>query len=192
MRVGSLRQAPVAILQKAAAVVGIGLDERAAQLDCQPAPAGRLAERPLPAGIGQQRKGLIVEIEGRIADPPVELHHRHHRRIRRDEAVAEIGERVQRRLAPGPVPSEAACLAIGKRLAGDAARPVRPRQRSAVERDRLVEAAADAVGTHVPPQRQRHIEQPASQRRRLLRRAAHAAWLRRARSAADEGMQGHC
>ena len=50
--------------------------------------------------------------------------------------------------------------------------------------DRLVEAAADAVGAHVPPQRQRHVEQPAPQRRRLLRRVAHAAWLRWARSAA--------
>jgi len=187
MRVGSLRQAAGAILKKAAAGMRIGLRERGAQIDRQPAPAARFAECAVTACIGEQRKGLVVEVECRIADPTVELDHRDDDRIFGNEVVAEITECVECCLAPRTVPPEPPGLAIRKDLPCNAARPMRPRQRFAVQLDRLMEAAADAVGADVPPQRQRRIEQPASQRRRLAESIAHAASLRGAWSATAGG-----
>ena len=89
--------------------------------------------------------------------------------------LGEIVERVPHRLAPGAVPAEPARLAIGEGLAGDHSCPMRQRQRPAVELDRFVEPAANAICAVLPPQRQRVVEQPAPQRRRLAHDVAHMA-----------------
>ncbi len=74
------------------------------------------------------------------------------------EMLPEIGERMRRRFAPGTAPAEPAGFAVGKRHACDRSGAVRPRDRVAVEIDRLVEAAAAAVGAHLPPQGQGLLE----------------------------------
>jgi hypothetical protein len=124
---------------------------------------------------GEQGKGLIVEIEARIADLALEVDHGRHRRIGADEMLVEVVECVLHGLAPRAVPAEPAGLAIGEGLARDDTRPVRPRQRRAVEPNRFVETAPDAIRAVFPPQRQRVVEQPAPLRRRLAHEVAHAA-----------------
>jgi len=79
-----------------------------------------------------------------------------------------------RGVAPGPLPAEPAGLPVREGLSCNAARPVRPRQRLAVEIDRLVEPAVVAVGPDLPPQRQRNVEEPAPQCRGLAGEIAHA------------------
>ena len=88
---------------------------------------------------------------------------------------AEVFERVVRCLAPGAIPAQPAGLAIRESLAREDPRSVRLRQRSAIEVDRLVEAAPTVVGAVLPPQRQGHIEQPVLERRRLAPEVVHIA-----------------
>src|SRR5262249_59867910 len=83
------------------------------------------------------------------------------------EMLAEIIERVLGGLAPRAIPAEPSRFAIAVRHARDRAGAVRLRNRPAVEIDRLVEAAALAIGPHGPPQWQRDLEQPAAKRLRL-------------------------
>src|SRR5262249_57464217 len=114
-------------------------------------PGGGLGERALPAGISEQGKGLVVEVEARVADLAVEVDHGYDRRVCGDEILAEIVERMALRLAPGTVPAEPAGFAIGERLAGDHSRAVRPGQWPAIKADRLVEAAPNTVRAVLPP-----------------------------------------
>ena len=76
--------------------------------------------------IGEQRKGLVVEIEGRIGNLAVEIDDRYHGRIRGHEMRAQEIERVPRRLAPGTGPAEPPGLAIAEGLPRDATRAPRP------------------------------------------------------------------
>src|SRR5262249_3977169 len=93
---------------------------RGAQRPGLPPPAVRVAEGAVAARIGEQGEGLVVEVETRIAHLTVQIDHGHDRRVRGDEMLAEIVERVALRLAPGTVPAEAAGFAIGERLRGAA------------------------------------------------------------------------
>ena len=122
----------------------------------------------------EQAERLIVKIERRVADVPVEVDHRCDAAIGPDEFTAQIVERVSGGLAPGPVPPEPAGLAIDKHLPGDGAGAVWRRRRAAREIDRLVKAPA-AIGAHRPPQRQRDIEQPAPELTGLDGQGAHAS-----------------
>ena len=69
VRVRALRQSAAAILEKAAEWMGVELRERPAQRHCLPAPAAGLPEGAVPARIGEQREGLIVEVEIRFDRP---------------------------------------------------------------------------------------------------------------------------
>src|SRR5215475_34539 len=117
---------------------------------------------------GEQSKGLIVQVETRVADLPIAVHDRCHRGVGRDEIFAERIKRMLRGLEPWPVPAKPACLAVGKRHPRNRSRTVRSRQRCAVEVDRFMESAMHAVRTQPPPQWQRHLEQPAPELRRLI------------------------
>ena len=76
MRIRALRQPPGAILQEAAERMGIVSFERRAQRQGRSAPAGRFAERAVAARIGKEGEGLVVEMEGRIADLAVQINDR--------------------------------------------------------------------------------------------------------------------
>ena len=128
----------------------------------------------------KQREGLIVEIKPRVEHFAVEIDDRRNGAVGADEISGEEIERVLRGVAPRPVPAKPASLAIGEGLPRDAARAMRPRQRLAVEIDRLAEPAIDAVSPDLPPQRQRDVEQPAPQRRGLAGEIAHATQSLRA------------
>ena len=90
----------------------------------------------------RERKGLVVEIEGRIGNLAVEIDARSHGRLRGHEMRAQEIERVPLRLAPGTGPAEPPGLAIAEGLPRDATRAPRPLDRPAVEIDRVVETAA--------------------------------------------------
>ena len=128
----------------------------------------------------KQREGLIVEIKPRVEHFAVEIDDRRNGAVGADEISGEEIERVLRGVAPRPVPAKPAGLAIGEGLPRDAARAMWPRQRLAVEIDRLAEPAIDAVSPDLPPQRQRDVEQPAPQRRGLAGEIAHATQSLRA------------
>src|SRR6516164_5859103 len=117
---------------------------------------------------GEQSKGLIVQVETRVADLPVAVDDGCHCGVSGDEIFAEIIKRMPSRLEPWPVPAKPACLAVGKRHPRNRSRTVRSRQRCAVEVDRFMESAMHAVRTQPPPQWQRHLEQPAPELRRLI------------------------
>ncbi len=151
VRVRALRQPPGFVLAKAAERMGVGLLERGAQRHGPPPPTGCLPERAVAARIGEQGEGLIVEIEGRVADFAVQIDHRYHRGVCRDEVPAEKIERVLHCFAPRAVPAEPPGLTIGECLTGDNSRPVRQRQRSAVKVDRLVEPAPGVIRSVLPP-----------------------------------------
>ena len=139
------------MLNEAAERMGIRLLERGAQRHGLPPPVVRFAERAVAARIGEQGKGLVVEVETRIADLAVQIDHGHDRRVCGDEILAEIVERMPLRLAPGTVPAEPAGFAIGERLAGDHSRAVGPGQWPAIKADRFVEAAPNTVCAVLPP-----------------------------------------
>lgn len=127
MRVRTPREPPAAILEKASERMGIGSLKRAAQRHRPPAAASFFTERAVAARIGEQGESLIVEIETCVADLAVNTNDGRDGRIRGDEMLAEIVERVPRCFAPGAVPADPASFAIGERLAGDDARAVGPR-----------------------------------------------------------------
>ena len=66
VRVRALRQPVRAVLAETAEWMGIGSCERRTQRHGLATPAGRLAERAVAARIGEQCKGLVVEIEIRF------------------------------------------------------------------------------------------------------------------------------
>jgi hypothetical protein len=101
----------------------------------------------MAARISEEGEGLVVQIETWIADPAIETDDRHDRRIRRDEVLAEILKRMTLCFAPRAAPAEPASFAVGERLASDDPCAVRPSQRPAVEADRLVKSAANAIRT---------------------------------------------
>jgi hypothetical protein len=139
-----------------------------------------LAEGAMAARESKQREGLIVEIEPRVEHFAIEIDDRRNGAVGADEISGEEIERMPRGVAPRPVPAKPAGLAIGEGLPRDAARTMRPRQRLAVEIDRLVEPAIDAVSPDLPPQGKRNVEQPAPQRRGLAGEIAHATGSLRA------------
>ena len=120
----------------------------------------------------QAGEGLIVEIEPRVAHLPS--------RSTTDSTVpsarrnrAENPARVARRRAR-PVPAKPSGFAIGEGLPRDAARAMRPRQRLAVEINRLVEPAIDAIAP-TSHHNGSAIEQPIAKRRRLRSNMVHAS-----------------
>ena len=173
VRVRALRQSPAAILEKATAWMSVELRQRLAQRQCLPAPAACFPEGAVPTRIREQREGLIVEVELRFDRPSVKIDQGHNGGVGGHEMLAEVFKCVARCLAPGTIPAQPAGLAIRESLACEDSRPVRLRQRSAIEVDRLVEAAPNVVGAVLPPQRQGHIEQPVLERRGLVPEVVH-------------------
>ena len=151
MRVRALRKPPGAILNEPAERVSVALLERRAQRHGLAAPACCFAERAMAARKGEQREGLIVEIEARVRDLAVKAHHRYDRGVRSDEVLAKIFKRVVLCLTPGTRPAEPAGFAIGECLASDHPRTMRLRQGAAVEANGLVKSAPDAIRTSFPP-----------------------------------------
>ena len=91
----------------------------------------------MTAGISQQRKGLIVEIERRIKNPAVLSNGRDYGAVVLRKSVAQKIERIPAGLAPRSVPSEPARFAVTKGLPGGDARAPWQDHRSAVEIDLL-------------------------------------------------------
>jgi hypothetical protein len=61
---------------------------------------------------GEQGKGLIVEIEAPVTRPTIKVDNRRHRGVRGHEMVAEVDQRVPRRLLPRAVPAQPTGLAV--------------------------------------------------------------------------------
>jgi hypothetical protein len=125
------------------------------------------------ARICEQGEGLIIEIEANITTCPVEIDNGNNAGIHDDEMLLKIVQRMPGRLAPRTAPTEPSRFAIRKGLPRDRSGAVRPGQRLAIEVDGFMEAAAVPIRTHLPPQRQRVIKQPAPQRCRFYRNAIH-------------------
>src|SRR6516164_5560814 len=151
MRIGSLRQACVAVVPEAAKGMGEGLLQSGAHRKRAAAPARRLTERTLSARAGEQHESLIVQLKNRFYDAAVEVHHRCNRSIGGNEMLAQIAKRMLRRVLPGAVPAQPAGFAIRIRHARDGARPVRLRVYLAVEADCLMESASIAISGEFPP-----------------------------------------
>ncbi len=126
----------------------------------------------MTAGVSQQRKSLIVEIERRIEHAAVLIHGRDHGALVPHKPLVQKIERMPAGLAPWSVPSKSTGFAVAKGLPGGDARPLRQDHRSAVEVDRLVVAAEHVTGADAPPKRQRSLEQPLPQ---LLGRSVEVA-----------------
>ena len=153
--------------------MAIALRERPAQRHCLLAPAARLPKDAVSARIGEQRESLVVEVEIRLDGRAVKIDDGYDSAVGGDEMSSNVFKGVARRFAPGAIPAEPAGLAISERLAGEDTRSMRLRQWSAIEVDRLVEAAPTVVGAVFPPQRQGHIEQPVFERRGLVPEVDH-------------------
>ena len=172
MRVGTLRHSPGEIFHEAAERVAVGSLQRVTQCYCPASPACGLSECTMSARVSQQGERLVVKIEARVLDTAVETHHRDNGAIGGDKMLAEIVERVLRRCTPWAVPAETTGLAVRESLTRKRSRSVRLRYGIAIEVDRLVEASADMIGPDIPPERQRRLEQPATQRRGLAHNLA--------------------
>jgi len=151
VRVGTLRNAPDPILEEATERVSIRVLERVSQRYGLFTPTRCLAERAVAARISEEGEGLVVEIETRIAHNPIKTDYGHDRRIRGDEVLAKIIQRMALGLAPGATPAEPSGFTVRECLPGDHPCAVRPSQRLAVQRDCLVKAAANAIRTLFPP-----------------------------------------
>src|SRR5258708_39900333 len=119
MRVRAPRQAPVAVLQKAPERMGMVSLEALAQRRGRAVPTGRVSECAVRARIGEQGKALVIEVKVWIATSAIAVDDGDDGIVRSDEMLAEIIERMLRRLAPGAVPAEPPRFAIGERLSGD-------------------------------------------------------------------------
>ena len=96
MRVRALRQSSAGILPKAAEGMSIELNERPAQRHRLPAPAVGLAEGAVPARIGKEREGLIVEVEIRLDGRAVEIDDRYDGAVSGDEMSRRMYSRAWR------------------------------------------------------------------------------------------------
>src|SRR5712692_2223550 len=164
MRVCTLRQAPVAVLQKAPERMGMVSLEAPAERRGLAVPTGRMPECAVGARKGEQGKSLVIEIKARITPSTIEIDDGDDSAVVGDEMLLEIIERMLRRLAPGAVPAEPSRLTIGKCLPGDCPSAVRLCKRLAVEIDSLMKTAAGSIRAHLPPQWKGAFEQPVPKR----------------------------
>ena len=126
-------------------------------------PAAPWIERAMTAGVSQQCKGLVVEVERRINDAAVPIHGRDHAAVALHKSLTQKIERMAAGLAPASVPAEAPRFAVAKRLSSGDPRPPGRNDRPAVKIDSLVIASQRMIGADAPPKRQRIVKQPATQ-----------------------------
>jgi hypothetical protein len=163
MRIGPQRQAAVAVFAKSSGRMReVAIERRDWRIGVR-LPAAARIERAVTAGVRQQGKGLIVEVERRIKDTAVQIHGRDDGAVVQGKSLAQKIERMLAGLAPRSVPSEPPCLAVAECLSGCHTQPPRRDHWPPVKINPFVVAATRIIGPYAPPQRQCSLKQPLAQ-----------------------------